>query len=82
LPHPSTQADLDAPPAAVADAVEAVLSDPGRLRAVGARAAATARAWDLQAYARQLVGLVQRALGEGPTALSAAAAAAAAAAAP
>lgn len=53
---------MDAPTAELADCVEKLLMEPQQLLVVGGAAAAKARAWDLQAYAVELVMLVERAL--------------------
>jgi glycosyltransferase involved in cell wall biosynthesis len=56
------EVDMDVPIAELADGVEALLSDRGRLAAVGAAAAARARCWDLDAYASRLGELVRQAV--------------------
>ncbi|GBF97548.1 hypothetical protein Rsub_10149 [Raphidocelis subcapitata] len=57
------EVDMAAATGALADAAEALLADAPRLAAAGAAAASKARAWDLDAYARRLVALVEAALG-------------------
>jgi hypothetical protein len=54
--------DITASAEELADVVEQLLLQPGRLRDVGSRGAVKARSWDEAANAAELARVVQRAL--------------------